>query len=254
MPLTKSANGRKRRPLIGCTTYRKMADNNPPFELFGIRPSYIDAISAVGGIPILIPLSLPEEDILEIYDRVDGLLIPGGGDINPRKYDGDTENPWIAGVDDDRDRVEFILVQTAVEQEKPMFAICRGHQVFNVALGGSLWEDVHSQLPDALTHDYYRTHPLSYPAHTVEINTDSRLARYLGTTQAKVNSLHHQGVRDLAPLLKATAYSPDGLIESVEVPGHPFALGVQWHPENMFRDNPAWLGVFAGLVEAAKKN
>lgn len=253
MLFTHSTNGRKtRRPLIGCTTYRKMAANDPPFELFGIRPSYIEAITVAGGIPILIPLGLPEEDLFAIYDRVDGLLIPGGGDINPTQYQGDQENSTVAGIDDDRDRVEFMLVRTAVAQQKPMFAICRGHQVFNVAMGGTLWEDVYSQMPAAITHDHYRAHPMNYTAHSVEIETDSHLAHHLGRNYTMVNSLHHQGVRQLAPALRASAYSPDGLIEAIEVPDHPFAVGVQWHPENLFHDDPAWLGLFKGLVEASQ--
>jgi putative glutamine amidotransferase len=241
----------RRRPLIGCTTYRKTADNNPPIELFGIRPAYIEAIVAAGGIPILIPLGLSEEDLLTVLAEVDGLLLPGGGDVAPSLYQGVSDHATIAGVDPDRDRVEFALVRAAVAQQKPLLAICRGHQVLNVALGGTLWEDVYSQMHGAALHDYYRSHPLNHLAHSVDVCPGSCLAHYLAKPQTQVNSLHHQGIRRLAPELAVAAVAPDGLIEAVEAPGHPFALGVQWHPENLIHDDPSMLALFRGLVEAA---
>lgn len=241
----------RRKPLIGCTTYRKMADHNPPFELLGIRPSYIEAIVASGGVPILIPLGLATDDLQLIFAQVDGLLVPGGGDVEPACYQGQNDHALVAGVDTDRDRVEFEMIRTAVAQRIPLLAICRGHQVFNVALGGSLWEDVASQMPGAAVHDYYCSHSMNYLAHSIEVQPDSLLARTLGKTHTHVNSLHHQGIRRLAAELRATAIAPDGLIEAVEMPDHPFALGVQWHPENLVKDDPGMFSLFRGLVEAA---
>jgi putative glutamine amidotransferase len=147
--------------------------------------------------------------------------------------------------------VEITVALTAVELNKPLLAICRGMQVLNVALGGSLWEDVELLMPEAMHHEHVHSHPRNYLAHEVTIAPDSLLAKQLGCTETAVNSLHHQGVRQLANQLRATATAPDGLIEGVELIGHPCAVGVQWHPENLIHNAPHMLGLFRGLVEAA---
>jgi len=242
----------RQRPLIGCTTYRKTADQDPPIELFGLMPTYVDAIVAAGGVPILIPLGLSDEALQAIFERVDGLLLPGGGDIEPEFYRGQPHTS-LWGIDRDRDRVEFFMARAAVAQPKPLLAICRGHQVFNVALGGTLWVDVSSQMPDAIKHDYFGVHPRNYAAHSVKLQPNSKLSLCLGRDQTDVNSLHHQGIRDLAPELAAVAVAPDGLVEAVEIVGHPFAIGVQWHPENLIHDDPAMLSLFKGLVAASEQ-
>jgi putative glutamine amidotransferase len=238
------------RPLIGCTTYRKIADQFPQIEIIGLMPAYIRAIEAASGIPMLIPLGLDEETLSAIMARVDGILLPGGGDIDPFVYGG-TSHETLWGIDKDRDRVEFFVAQEAVKMGIPVLAICRGHQVMNVALGGTLWEDIGSLYPDAIRHDNYRIHPRNHISHSVAVSPHSRLASCLGKTELPVNSLHHQGVRVLAPNLVATAVAPDGLVEAVEVAEHPFAVGVQWHPENLIEDDPAMLELFKGLINAA---
>lgn len=238
-------------PLIGCTTYHKTADQNPPIDIIGLMPSYIEAVAAAGGIPILIPLNLSEENLLAIFARIDGLLLPGGGDIDPAVYQGQ-DHETLFGIDHDRDRVELLLARTAVTHQKPMLAICRGIQVLNVALGGNLYEDVFSYMPDAMRHDNFGKKPRNYLAHHVAIQPDSLVARQLGKTDTAVNSLHHQGINRLASELTAVATAPDGLIEAVEVPGHPYAIGVQWHPEMLIHDDPDMLALFAGLVAAAR--
>ncbi len=240
----------KRKPLIGCTTYRKTADQSPPIEIIGLMPAYIRAVEVAGGLPVLIPLGLDDSDLLAIFERLDGLLLPGGGDINPLVY-GEPVNPTIWGVDDDRDRVELLLARRGAESDKPILAICRGHQIFNVALGGTLWSDINSQMPDALKHDYYKIRPRNELIHDVVIQPDSLLARSLGKTKTLVNSLHHQGVRRLAAGLTAVATAPDGLIEGTELTGHPFAISVQWHPENLVDHDPAMLDLFRAFVHAA---
>ena len=146
------------------------------------------------------------------------------------------------------------LAREAMIQDKPLLAICRGHQVLNVALGGTLYEDVTAWMPGAIKHDYFELFPRNHTAHAVAIEPDSKLAAALGRREAQVNSLHHQGIRDLAPGLVAVAHAPDGLIESVEGVDHPFALGVQWHPENLVHDDPVMLSLFRGLVDAARTN
>lgn len=241
-----------KRPIIGCTTYRKISkDTNVP--LFGLMTSYIAAIEAAGGIPMLIPLSVDEAGLELLLDRVDGLVLPGGGDIDPKHYQGNW-HPQLRDIDADRDRVEIFLTRRAVQVKKPILAICRGHQVLNVALGGTMYEDIASQKTDAIKHDFFMQGPRNRLPHTVDLQPDSRLAHILGDTQVKVNSLHHQGVRELAPGLVATAVAPDGLVEGVEIPNHPFGIGVQWHPENLVDDDPAMLALFKAHVTAASEN
>lgn len=237
-------------PLIGCTTYHKTANQQPPIDIIGLMPSYIEAVVTAGGVPVLIPLGLSEANLMTIFERIDGLLLPGGGDVDPIIYQGQ-HHESLGGIDHDRDRVELLLARTAVSHQKPMLAICRGIQVLNVALGGNLYEDIGSFMPNALHHDNFGKTPRNYLAHHVAIQPHSALARQLGKTDTAVNSLHHQGINRLAPELTVTATAPDGLIEAVEVPGHPYALGVQWHPENLIHDDPDMLALFSGLVAAA---
>lgn len=217
----------------------------------GLSDAYLRAVYQAGGLPIMIPLGLAEADLQAILAQVDGVLLPGGGDVDPSYYH-DPASDLIQRIDIDRDRVEIAAAQTAVSHQKPLFAICRGHQVLNVALGGTLWADIPSQIPGALPHDFDDVKPRNFAAHLVNVLPDSALAAHMGTTVTAVNSLHHQGIRDLAPGLRAVATAPDGLIEGVEVPGHPFAIGVQWHPEWLVADNPAMHRLFQSFVAAAQ--
>ncbi len=249
--LTQPSPGK--RPLIGMTTYRKMADQSPPIEIIGLMPSYIESIVAAGGLPVLIPLGLGEAELTDILTRLDGVLLPGGGDIEPSVYRGGLHDTMY-GIDPDRDRVEMLVARQAVEMQKPLLAICRGHQILNVALGGTLWADVKTFMPQAIRHDHFHGFPRNHMAHSVTAVPDSQIVRMMGKTEINVNSLHHQGVRDLAVALRATAVAPDGLVEATEIPGHPFAVTVQWHPENLIHDDPTMLSLFKGLVEAASQN
>ena len=239
------------RPLIGCGTYRKTVDQTPPIEVYGLMPAYVDAVRAAGGVPVLIPLGLEEDEVRSLLARVDGLLLPGGGDVAPAAYGGDDGDPTVRDIDDLRDSAEFLLIEHALEQVKPLLAICRGLQVFNVALGGSLWEDVYHHMPGAMLHDYVNQNGRDFLAHNVTIEPDSLLARALENERSPVNSLHHQGIRRLAPGLRAVATAPDGLIEAIEVPDHPFALGVQWHPENLVANVPPMRRLFRSFVQTA---
>ena len=238
------------RPLIGLTTYRKTAAQSTPVALYALMPSYVEAVIAAGGVPLLIPLGLDEDALRTLLARLDGLVLTGGGDIAGNHYRS-AHPDFIFDVDPDRDRVELFLAREAIAADVPLLAICRGHQMMNVALGGSLYEDVLRLMPTAIKHDYWGEYPRNLLAHEVTVCADSRLARQLGQTTVRVNSLHHQGVRDVAPGLVASAHAPDGLIEGLEVPGRRYALGVQWHPENLIYDAPPMLSLFQGLVEAA---
>ena len=240
------------RPLIGCATYHKTIKQKQPVEIIGLMPSYVEAVRAAGGLPVLIPLSLDEGELAALLERVDGILLPGGGDVAPAAYGGDEWAATLRDVNIQRDETEFRLVRQALAGEKPLLAICRGLQLFNVALGGSLWEDVAENMPGAISHDYFGQGQRDYLAHPVTVAGDSRLAQALQSNGAiGVNSLHHQGIRRLAPGLAPVAWASDGLVEAVEYPDHPFALGVQWHPENLLQIQPRMRLLFRAFIQAA---
>jgi putative glutamine amidotransferase len=212
----------------------------------------VDAVVSAGGIPLIIPVGLSEPDMKALFERIDGLLLPGGGDVEPGFYTDDEPHASLRGLDDGRDQLEIFMAREAVSKQKPILAICRGHQVFNVAFGGTLWQDLNTQVSSEIVHDHVRGNPRFHLQHRVDVRHDTKLAHCLASDRVGVNSLHHQGIRELAPELVATAVAPDGLIEGVEVPEHPFALGVQWHPEDLIHDHESMLALFEGLIEAAR--
>jgi len=214
----------------------------------GVQHTYIRAVVQAGGIPILIPSILEEEDRNDLYARVQGVLFSGGGDISIKYFQGE-DHPKIAEVDDSRDITELTLLKKTVEDGKPFLAICRGVQVMNVALGGTLYTHIPDQFNTTLEHsqDEFTT-----IAHPVNIDEDSRLAEIFGETLLNVNSLHHQGLKDVASSLKVVGHAPDGMIEAVELPDHPYAMGVQWHPE-WLTDQPVMRRLFKSFVDASQK-
>lgn len=225
-------------PLIGVTTSRIASKFG--FPMHAVAENYVKALAAAGAAPLLVPLELPEEHLRVLFRRLDGVLFTGGGDIHPRRFNTPIDD-LVNSVDEDRDRTELLLLQQAVEQPRPFLGICRGFQLVNVGLGGSLYTDILAQHPGAEKHDYYPDPPRDLLAHDVQVLPGSRLHAILGSEQVPVNSLHHQGVRTLAPGLQATATAPDGIIEGIELPDHPFGLAVQWHPE--------WLQAYAPMQE-----
>lgn len=240
------------RPLIAITTYRKPAAQRTPIDTIGVMPDYTNALLLAGAAPMMIPLGADADTVRFLLDRVDGVLLPGGGDIEPSRYHGNTTHPTIRGVDDERDALEMLVVDEAVRRDLPLLAICRGHQLLNVALGGALCEDVPSMVANALDHDCYRPNvPRNHLAHEIRINDNSRLADIFDATRTWVNSLHHQAVKTVGDGLVPTAVADDGVIEAVEHRDHRFMVGVQWHPENLVYDHPTMLNLFRALVDAA---
>lgn len=219
------------RPLIGVTTFRT-ASSSSTIDTIGSPESYLKAVRAAGGTPLLIPVVLSNEELDELLPRLDGVLFPGGGDIDPTLFQG-RAHPRVYGIDPDRDRTELHLIRQAAAARKPFFGICRGIQVINVAMGGSLYTHIPDQAPNAMRHDWYPNVPREYLAHAVRVQPGSQLAGLLGLTEVQTNSLHHQGVERVAPGFLPVAWAPDGMVEAIELPGHPFGLGVQWHPENL---------------------
>ena len=237
------------KPLIGLTTTRTPNPSGRP--AFGITEPYVKSIANAGGLPILIPLGLSNDDLEVLLPRLDGILFTGGYDIDPRQY-GSQPHPKVEGIDADRDRVEMHLVHTLIQSGMPFLGICRGCQVINVALGGSLYEDLPEQLPGEVQHDNH-DHPRNFLAHSIDIQPDSSLAQVMSSNHARVNSLHHQGVRKLAPELLATAIVPDGLIEAFELPGYPFGLAVQWHPEEL-QEQEVMRNLFQTFIQSTQEN
>lgn len=237
------------RPLIGITTRNsKDADGHPTVSL---QHSYVNAITQAGGVAVPVPVILPEEDFLQLYDHLDGILFTGGGDISLDYFPG-SNHPRVAGVDIARDSTELALLRAATNDGKPYLGICRGAQLMNVALGGTLYTHIPDQLPGALDHDYPGNMRQAI-VHPVNVDESTRAAGIFGETLLHVNSLHHQGLKDIAPALRVAGYAPDGLVETVELPDHPFAVAVQWHPE-WLTDQPAMQRLFKSFVDAAERD
>lgn len=234
------------RPLIGITTRNgKDADRHP---MIALGHAYVNAVTGAGGLPIPVPCNLSGDILMELYACLDGLLFTGGGDISLEHFAGQ-DHPRIDGVDPMRDSVELALLRSAAQDGKPMLGICRGAQLMNVALGGTLYTHLYDQLPNALDHDY-PGHLRRTLVHPVQVDESSRAAGIFGETLLSVNSLHHQGLKDIAPALTAVGHAPDGLVEAVEMSEHPYALAVQWHPE-WLTDQPSMQRLFRSLVEAS---
>ncbi len=235
-------------PVIGLTASRTV--NRAGVETVSINNVYIQAVLHAGGLPFLIPTGLSENQACEALSHVQGLLLTGGGDIDPALYHGNF-HPRVSDVSHERDALEIALVKQAAREDLPFLGICRGIQVINVALGGTLYTDIGDQLPAALKHDSPPGSSRTAIAHVVEIVDGTLLKSLVSDDPFPVNSFHHQGILSIAPGLTATAYASDGLIEAVEIPGNRFGLGVQWHPE-WFVDIPAMRAIFLGLVKAAE--
>lgn len=217
------------RPLIGITAGHALTAET--LTAVQVLRAYVTAIIEAGGAPILIPPDLPEDGWRPLLSRLDGVLFSGGADIGLGHFNGEP-HPAVE-VEPSRDALELPLLRAAVDADKPLLGICRGFQVMNVALGGTLYTHILDQLPNAIQHNWHKLQPRDYLAHPVRVEEGTRLAQILGTPVLQVNSLHHQGVKDLAPGLNVTAHAPDGLVEGIELPDRKFALAVQWHPEWM---------------------
>ena len=234
-------------PIIGVTTYQ--GKNNRNLPIVALLRAYVDALVEAGGLPLLIPSSLTDETSRALYRRLDGIMLTGGGDIALDRFSGEPD-PMVDGVDAERDSIELSLLDNLVHDEKPFLGICRGFQVINVGLGGTLYTHIEDQMPNALKHDYYPDFPRTYLAHKVKVEDGTRLMNILGETDLSVNSLHHQGAKDIPAALRPAAYAPDGLVEAIELPNHPFGIAVQWHPE-WLTDQTATRRLFRAFVEAA---
>lgn len=232
------------RPLIGITTYPRSEDTKAQFRLPAV---YVDAVRRAGGVPVLLP---PGDDrVDELIAGLDGFVLSGGGDVEPSLYDGEA-HPEVARVSTERDAFELALVRAVVAQGVPALHICRGCQVLNVALGGTLHEHLPDVVGDALTHR--EATPEGEERHAVEVAPGSRLAATMREMRPEPVSSHHQAVDSVAPSLRVVARAADGTIEAVELPEHPWLVGVQWHPELSAADDATQQRIFDALVVAAR--
>lgn len=239
------------RPLIGITPTINQQEGLG--EVFSIHAGYAEAIVAAGGIPVAL---LPHAaGVDELVAATDGIIFSGGYDIRPSRYGAAEQHPTTAGISDLRDEFELALLTEALARDLPVLAICRGIQLLNVGLGGTLYQDVADCYPEPIEHKQ-PWHPGGWedPLHPVDLAHGSLAARVYEATSIGANSGHHQAVDTVAAPLRATGRTADGLVEALEHPGRRFVLGVQWHPEKMFPAHEEHLRPFAALVRAAAEH
>ncbi len=215
---------------------------------FWMLPGYFEGISQAGGLPVMLPLTEDSAQLSQLLAQTDGILFPGGQDVDPGLYQ-ECRIPQCEETFAGRDRMEHTLLQMVLDLDKPAFGICRGIQFLNVFFGGTLYQNLSTQHPSGVSHRMKP--PYHLPAHTVSIDRDSPLFSLLGTEKLEVNSCHHQAVRTLGQGLKSMAISEDGLIEAVCHPDYTFLWAVQWHPEFCWQTDAPSRALFRAFVEAS---
>lgn len=215
--------------------------------------TYVKAVIRAGGVPLVFPLTDCEELLSTMLERVDGVILTGGEDLDPLEWYGEEPLPQMGAVVPERDRFDITLIRLAVDKGVPLLGICRGAQALNVAFGGSLYQDIPSQVKGSKVKHGQRA-PGYWGTHSITIKEGSLLHKQIGKKRVAINSFHHQAVKELAPGFEATAFAPDGVIEAIEKTGSSKVFGVQFHPE-MFTANgiDTFLGIFQHLVKEAEK-
>lgn len=236
------------RPLIGLSSSGYHRPETGQEWLYQTR-DYFTAVEKQSGLPLLLPLVRTEDEAAQVLARLDGLLLTGGGDPDPHLF-GEEPHPALGEVEPERDQAEILLARRALAMEMPILAICRGMQILAVATGGSLWQDIPSQIQGAIQHR--QRAPRWHASHQVQLATGSRLSALVGHGPVRVNSFHHQAVRSVPAGFRVTATAPDGVIEAFESTGPTFVLAVQWHPENFAPRSGEFDALFRALVEAAR--
>jgi len=232
-------------PILGITTYAPREG----LARFSLPVEYVHAVRRAGALPWLIAPGEPR--LVELFAHLDGLVLSGGGDLDPEFYGG-AQHPTLYGVNRERDRMELELAQLALERKLPTLGICRGCQVINVAFGGSLIEHLPDEVGVEVAHR--GSAPGTSSLHAVELERGSRVAQIVGGLTARTSSSHHQALRRVAPGLEVTARASDGTIEAVERGDHPFYLAVQWHPEETAATDASQQRLFDALVAAAREH
>ena len=238
-------------PLIGITTGGRSEGyiKSRHYEAFFSAPApYVDATRRAGGVPLLLP---PGDAAWEaVLPILNGVIVTGGTDIDPAEYGGDRWNKHLLPVDAERDQCELSLLRHLLDEGRtPLLCICRGLQALNVAAGGTL----HEHIPDIRDEDIHRNEAGLWAMQEVLVEGDSLLAEVMGATRLRTSSGHHQAVKDVAPGLRVTASATDGIIEALELPGHPWLIAVQWHPEVTAEQDPSQQALFDALVAKARE-
>jgi putative glutamine amidotransferase len=239
------------KPLIGITPSPSSDEmGHGTFYRYALSRTYVDSIRAAGGVPIVLPTDRHEFN--EILPRLDGLLLSGGGDIAPSLFNDDTVHETTYGIDDERDSFELGAFKQAAGVDMPVLCICRGIQVMAVAEGGTLWQDIPTQVGDDIEHRQQRAGKTRDDlGHGVSVTADTPLHEIVGAEALEVNSFHHQSVKDPGPALKVAAVASDGIIEALYHPEMRFGLGVQWHPEMLADRHSQHAAIFSAFVQAA---
>ena len=218
-------------------------------ESWWMLPGYMQMLEAAGAIPLMMPLTLTPEVLEYFLTTCDGFIIPGGQDVSPEVYH--EEKQEFCGVNIEiRDKMDAYILREAIRRDKPVLGICRGHQLMNAVLGGTLYQDLPAQFGETICHRM--SQPYDAVAHEVELAAGTPLAKLLGVEKLGVNSRHHQAIRDLAPCLKPMAVAADGLVEAVYMPGKRFVWGLQWHPEHAWLVSEENRKIVAEFVKAAQ--
>ena len=241
-----------RKPIIGITTGGRSEGyiKSRHYDAFFSAPApYVDAVRRADGIALLIPPG--GDDWERLLPLLDGVILTGGTDIDPLEYGGDRRNPHLLPADHERDRSELSLTRRLLaKRETPLLCICRGLQLLNVAAGGTL----HEHIPDIRNTDIHRNDAGLWAMQEVLVESDSLIADVMGVTRLRTSSGHHQAVKAVAPALRVTATASDGIIEALELPGHPWLIAVQWHPEVTAASDPSQQALFDALVAKAREN
>ena len=236
------------RPLIGIPCHALIrAETGRP--IYANNRSYVHAVESVGGIPILIPMIKDLTILTALLSRLDGLLLPGGIDLHPSRY-GEEVHPLTEEADLEQDEFEITLASWALQQDIPVLGICRGMQLINIVLGGTLFQDIDLLYPDNVVHSH-RDWPRTHFAHHIIVEPGSRMEKILGTRDVKVNSLHHQAIKEAGKGVRITGRAPDGIPELLEVTGYRFVMAAQGHPEEIYSVEPAFERLFAAFVQAS---
>ena len=218
------------KPIIGITTDLEGNDKHV------LKNTYVNAVIRAGGLPIILPVGI-EADVKQFAQMLDGLLLTGGGDIDPTIF-GEEPHAYLGGVDPARDTVEINLFKEVLALNKPILGVCRGLQIMNIALGGNMYQDIYTQKVSTLLQHIQKA-PTSHASHFVQVEKGSLLESIAKTLEIKVNSYHHQAVKKVPKPLQVSGVASDGIIEAVESTAHDFVLGVQWHPEALVQKEDA---------------
>ncbi|MBC7187707.1 MAG: gamma-glutamyl-gamma-aminobutyrate hydrolase family protein [Calditrichaeota bacterium] len=244
---------RKVAPIVGLTCDYSPVDDDRGFsrghDLYFVNCDYVRPLSDAGVAPVVLPSVADPLLVASYVSRMDGLLLTGGDDIDPEAY-GETQLDPRWKTDRQRTVFERVLIAEARRAGLPIFGICRGCESINVALGGSLYQDIPTMIPGAVQHQA-AGNPLG-ARHRVRIAADSQLAQILGCVETEVNSFHHQAIRRVADAVRVVASAPDGVVEAIEVPEDFFTIAVQWHPERM-SDDERQRALFAAFLDAVRR-